>query len=209
MPRKPPPDPLPEAKVCESVVVVASGAVAAVMLPAFLFLVRRTFAPTVRVFLSAAARRFVTPYAVRVVTGLEPVLDLFEAPADLLVPHVEAVAGADLLVALPATANLLARAAHGLADDGPTAAILAASCPVLFVPAMNPAMWAKPAVRRNVARLRADGHHVLDPGPGFEVATMTPVVGAMPSFDEVLAAMTSLVPRAGRGARPRQARGRR
>src|SRR3990170_3191231 len=73
---------------------------------------------------------------------------------------------ADLVVVAPATADFLARAAHGRADDLLSACLLATSAPVLLVPAMNDRMWAHPAVARNVEQARALGYRVLDPDEG-------------------------------------------
>src|SRR5215475_10114360 len=82
------------------------------------------------------------------------------------VPHVRIGQEADLVVVAPATADLLARAAHGRADDLLTAALLTARCPVLFAPAMHTEMWEHPATRANVEVLRSRGAAVLDPASG-------------------------------------------
>ena len=82
------------------------------------------------------------------------------------VPHVRTGQQADLVVVAPATADLLARAAHGLADDLLTNTLLTARCPVLMVPAMHTEMWLHPATQANVATLRQRGVHVLDPASG-------------------------------------------
>jgi phosphopantothenoylcysteine decarboxylase/phosphopantothenate--cysteine ligase len=82
------------------------------------------------------------------------------------VPHVRIGQSADLVVVAPATADLLAKAAHGLADDLLTNTLLTARCPVVFAPAMHTEMWEHPATRANVATLRARGCHVIDPAEG-------------------------------------------
>ena len=82
------------------------------------------------------------------------------------VPHVHLGRGADLVVVAPATADLLARAAHGRADDLLTSTLLTAHCPVLMAPAMHTEMWEHPATRANVASLRSRGVVVLDPDSG-------------------------------------------
>ncbi len=82
------------------------------------------------------------------------------------VPHVRIGRSADLVVVAPATADLLARAAHGLADDLLTATLLTARCPVVFAPAMHTEMWEHPATRANVATLRERGAVVLEPAEG-------------------------------------------
>lgn len=87
--------------------------------------------------------------------------------------HVRLAAQADLTVVLPATANMLGQAAHGLASGLLSSTLLAVTQPVVFFPSMNKVMWERPAVRRNVALLRDDGHVVVDP-----VAVVGWVVGA-------------------------------
>lgn len=82
------------------------------------------------------------------------------------VDHVEAARGADLIVIAPATADLIARIRAGRADDLLTTTILAATCPVLIVPAMHTAMWENPATQNNIAQLREWGYHILEPADG-------------------------------------------
>lgn len=79
--------------------------------------------------------------------------------------HVRLATQADLLVVLPATANMLGQAAHGLASGLLSSTLLAVTQPVFFFPSMNKVMWERPAMRRNVALLREDGHIVVDPVP--------------------------------------------
>ena len=82
------------------------------------------------------------------------------------VPHVRIGQAADLVVVAPATADLLAKAAHGLADDLLTNTLLTARCPVVFAPAMHTEMWEHPATRANVATLRSRGALVIEPAEG-------------------------------------------
>jgi len=108
------------------------------------------------------------------------------------VPHVRIGQQADLLVVAPATADLLARAAHGLADDLLTNTLLTARCPVLMAPAMHTEMWQHPATRANVATLRSRGVHVLDPATGrLTGADSGP--GRLPEPAEILAEATRLL----------------
>jgi len=82
-------------------------------------------------------------------------------------PHIEAARRAELFCVAPATANILAKAACGLADDLLSTTLLAFDGPILMAPAMNEVMWRKPAVERNVAQLRADGVLFIDPEEGY------------------------------------------
>jgi phosphopantothenoylcysteine decarboxylase/phosphopantothenate--cysteine ligase len=82
-------------------------------------------------------------------------------------PHIELARQAELLCVAPATANFLAKAAHGVADDLLSTLVLSFTGPVLVAPAMNCEMWAKAAVQRNLGQLRDDGFHIVDPGEGW------------------------------------------
>lgn len=108
------------------------------------------------------------------------------------VPHVRIGQDADLVIVAPATADLLAKAATGQADDLLTATLLTASCPVVFAPAMHTEMWLHPATQANVATLRARGAHVIDPGSGRLTGADTGP-GRLPEPEELYAACLALV----------------
>jgi phosphopantothenoylcysteine decarboxylase/phosphopantothenate--cysteine ligase len=119
---------------------------------------------SVRVLPTAAALEFVGAATFEALSGQPVHTGVFSDVAS--VPHVKLGQEAELVVVAPATADLLARAAHGRADDLLTAALLTARCPVLFAPAMHTEMWEHPATRANVALLRARGTIVLEPASG-------------------------------------------
>jgi phosphopantothenoylcysteine decarboxylase / phosphopantothenate---cysteine ligase len=108
------------------------------------------------------------------------------------VPHVRIGKSADLVVVAPATADLLARAAHGLADDLLTNTLLTARCPVVFAPAMHTEMWEHPATQANVATLRARGAHVVDPAVGRLTGKDTGA-GRLPEPEQLYAACLAVV----------------
>ena len=114
--------------------------------------------------LTAAASRFVTPLTFQSLTGRPAPADLWSEEAHIL--HVGLADGADLLVVAPATADILAKLAHGLADDLLTVTALAARCPLLVAPAMDAGMFEHPAVQANLATLRARGATVIGPADG-------------------------------------------
>ncbi|MDQ1681287.1 MAG: phosphopantothenoylcysteine decarboxylase / phosphopantothenate---cysteine ligase [Frankiaceae bacterium] len=118
----------------------------------------------VRVVPTRAALEFVGAATWAALSGEPVATDVFEGVED--VPHVAVGRSADILVVAPATADLLARAAAGRADDLLTATLLTARCPIVFAPAMHTEMWDHPATRANVAVLRARGALVLDPAVG-------------------------------------------
>ncbi|MGF1469319.1 MAG: bifunctional phosphopantothenoylcysteine decarboxylase/phosphopantothenate--cysteine ligase CoaBC [Sandaracinaceae bacterium] len=118
-----------------------------------------------RVVLSRAGRRFVGPVTFAGLTGEPPVTDLWDPsyPGEI---HVDLADAADLVIVAPATADLLGKAALGLADDALTATLLCYDGPLLFAPAMHHRMWASEATQRNVARLVDDGADVVGPVEG-------------------------------------------
>jgi phosphopantothenoylcysteine decarboxylase/phosphopantothenate--cysteine ligase len=117
----------------------------------------------VRVVMTASAKHFMTPLSVATLSGQHVRDDLFSLTDESLIGHIELSRAADLVVVAPATANLLARMASGLADDLATTLLLATDKRTLVAPAMNVRMWTHPATTRNVGRLKADG--VLFVGP--------------------------------------------
>jgi len=120
----------------------------------------------VTVVMSPHAREFVTPLTFRTLSGRAVLTDLFDPQEPAAVEHVALAERAALVVVAPATANALARAALGLADDFLGTLLLAARCPVLYAPAMDGDMWQHPTVRAHVETLRARGATVLEPGHG-------------------------------------------
>jgi len=115
--------------------------------------------------------------------------------------HIELAARADLVIVAPASADLLAKAAAGAADDLLTTLLLCAECPVLVAPAMNAAMWTKPAVQRNVAQLAADGLTIIQPGTGW-LSCRQSGTGRMAEPEEIARIITdTLVDRPRRGSR--------
>ncbi len=120
----------------------------------------------VRVILTRGGREFVTPLTLASLAGDRVYEDLFSLTDEAEMGHIRLSREADLVVVAPATADLMAKMAHGHADDLATTALLATDKPVLVAPAMNPLMWDHPATHRNVARLREDGLAFVGPEGG-------------------------------------------
>src|SRR3954470_4123053 len=116
----------------------------------------------VSVVMTRSARRFIGPATFRALTGRPVVTDGFDRYFPLGA-HIELADRADLLCIAPASADILAKAACGLADDLLSTLLLSFTGPIVFVPAMNSAMWEKRPVQRNIETLRADGHRFVDP----------------------------------------------
>ena len=144
----------------------------------------------VRVVPTRAALEFVGRPTWEALSGQPVTTDVFEDVDQ--VAHVAVGQGAELVVVAPATADLLARAATGQADDLLTATLLVARCPVLLAPAMHTEMWQHPATVQNVATLRARGVHVLDPASGRLTGADTGP-GRLPEPEEIATAALALV----------------
>lgn len=121
----------------------------------------------VSVVMTAAAEKFIGPATFAALTNRPVHRDLFEPQEHHQGEHIGLARRAELIVVAPATANYLAKVAHGLADDLLSALALTATCPILLAPAMNSEMWNKPSVQRNVAQLEADGFSIIQPGSGW------------------------------------------
>jgi phosphopantothenoylcysteine decarboxylase/phosphopantothenate--cysteine ligase len=122
----------------------------------------------VTVVMTRAARKFVGPATFRALTGRPIASEVFERDRHPLGAHIELAETADLMVVAPASADFLAKTASGLADDLLSTLVLSFDGPLLVAPAMNTAMWEKPAVQRNVATLRGDGVHIVGPQEGWQ-----------------------------------------
>ena len=122
---------------------------------------------SVRCVLTAGGSRFVTEMALAALSENQVYTSLWDLKDEVEMGHIQLSRQADLIVVAPATADLLARMAGGLADDLATTVLLATDKPVLAVPAMNVRMWDHPATRRNVEQLRGDGIAVIDPHEGW------------------------------------------
>jgi phosphopantothenoylcysteine decarboxylase/phosphopantothenate--cysteine ligase len=139
--------------------------------------------------LTRNARKFVGAATFAALTGRPVACRSFDPAAFPLGAHIELAARADLVVVAPATADVLAKGAQGLADDLLTTLLLCAECPILYAPAMNSAMWARPAVQRNVERLAADGATIIPPGSGW-LSCRQQGEGRMAEPVEIVAAIT-------------------
>jgi phosphopantothenoylcysteine decarboxylase/phosphopantothenate--cysteine ligase len=144
---------------------------------------------SVRAVMTRSAHQFVTPLAVSALTGERVFAELFDLDDEQEIGHIRLSREADLIVVAPATADLLAKMANGLADDLASAVLLAADKPVLAAPAMNPRMWAHPATARNVARLAADGVSFVGPERGEMAESGEAGLGRLAEPPAILAAI--------------------
>ena len=120
----------------------------------------------VRAVMTKSAAEFVTPLSMAVMTEDQVYGHMFDLKEESEIGHIQLSRQADLIVVCPATANIVAKMAAGIADDLATTILLATDKPVLAVPAMNVRMWNHPATQRNLTQLRADGVHIMAPDEG-------------------------------------------
>jgi phosphopantothenoylcysteine decarboxylase/phosphopantothenate--cysteine ligase len=147
----------------------------------------------VRVVMTDAAQRFVTPLAAGALVGERVFTDLFDQAQEFDVGHIRLARECDLIIVAPATADLMAKAANGLANDLASAVLLATDKPVLMAPAMNPAMWTHAATRRNFERLSADGIRFVGPNSGEMAERGEAGVGRMAEPTEIRDAALALL----------------
>lgn len=120
----------------------------------------------VRVAMTTHAREFVTPLTFQTLSRNPVACDMFAEPGEWRPEHISLAEWAEFVLVAPATANILAKMAHGIADDLLSSVLLAARSPVAVAPAMNDGMWANPATQANVAALSARGIRIVSPGEG-------------------------------------------
>jgi phosphopantothenoylcysteine decarboxylase/phosphopantothenate--cysteine ligase len=146
----------------------------------------------VSVVMTAAAREFIGPATFAALTGRPVLENVFDEREHPLGAHIELARRGELLCIAPATANVLAKAASGLADDLLSTLLLSFTGPVLLAPAMNCEMWDKPAVQRNVAQLRSDGIQFVEPEEGW-LSCRQRGVGRMAAPEKIFNAIGELL----------------
>ena len=147
---------------------------------------------TVRCVITRAGEHFVTPLTLAALSENKVYTNLFDLKDEVEMGHIQLSREADLVVVAPATADLLAKMAAGIADDLATTLLLATDKPVLAAPAMNVRMWLHAATRRNVATLRGDGVTVMEPGEG-EMACGEYGPGRLPEPEAIKAAIDAVL----------------
>ncbi|MGM0481921.1 MAG: bifunctional phosphopantothenoylcysteine decarboxylase/phosphopantothenate--cysteine ligase CoaBC [Pseudomonadota bacterium] len=151
----------------KNIVVGISGGIAAYKTPDLVRRLREVGAH-VRVVSTRGAEAFVTPLSLQAVSGNPVSNDLLDPTAEAAMGHIELAKWADLILIAPASANLIARLAAGMADDLLTTIVLASSAPIALAPAMNQQMWAAPVVQENTERLAARGVAIWGPAAGSQ-----------------------------------------
>lgn len=168
----------------KNILVMVSGSVAAYKTATLIRLLVKSGAQ-VRVGMTKSAQEFITSKTLAILSGYEVLTDLFSDGKSSEVIHIEWAKWADIIFVVPATANLIGKIAHGLADDAVTATIMASSADKIISPAMNDVMLYNPSVTRNMATLSADGWLVVSPVTGF-LAEGYAAEGRLPEPSDIL-----------------------
>ena len=147
---------------------------------------------TVRVAMTKRACEFVQPLTFRALSGSHVIVDDYAPDNPDPIAHITFSQSVELLIVAPATANIIAKFANGVADDFLTSTYLACSAPVLIAPAMNTTMWKHPATQRNLRRLRDDGVHIIEPDAG-EMACGTIGPGRLSEPERIVAAALDIL----------------
>jgi len=167
------------------ILLIISGGIAAVKLPE---LIRRLTAQGARItpVLTQSGAQFVTPLSIAALARSKVFTELFDLTEEAQMGHIELSRAADLVLVAPATAQIMAKMAQGMADDLATTLLLATDTPVMIAPSMNVRMWQHPATQRNLKRLQEDGVQIIGPNDG-EMACGEYGPGRMAEVDEILA----------------------
>ena len=152
----------------------------------------KTAGHEIETVLTEAGRKFVTPLSIAALSGRPPHMNMFEAIEEAQMRHLALTRNADFVVIAPATADILAKLSHGIANDLASTLLLASAAPVLVAPAMNVKMWQHPATQRNIETLRGDGVAFVEPEDGL-LACGESGVGRLASVERIIIALSQLL----------------
>ncbi|AXY25816.1 bifunctional phosphopantothenoylcysteine decarboxylase/phosphopantothenate--cysteine ligase CoaBC [Suicoccus acidiformans] len=148
----------------------------------------------VRVAMTESAQAFITPLTLQTLTKHKVLVDTFDEDDPAVVQHIHLADWTDFAIVAPATANILGKMAHGIADDIVSSCLMATNVPTIVFPAMNTKMYDNPATQRNIAQLEADGKHIVQPATGF-LAEGYEGRGRLPDYDTLMEEVTAFVAR--------------
>jgi phosphopantothenoylcysteine decarboxylase/phosphopantothenate--cysteine ligase len=179
----------PAARVLRRIVLGITGGIAAYKAAELTrLLVKQNIA--VEVVMTPAAMQFITPMTLQALSGRPVLTDLWHSGTANAMGHIDLSRGADAILVAPASADFIAKLAHGLADDLLSTLCLARDCPLLVAPTMNVQMWNNAATQRNIAQLRSDGIEILGPASGSQACGEVGD-GRMIEPEEILAALVA------------------
>ena len=178
---------------CKNLLLGITGSIGAVNMPAYVQYLKNKFAENIFIMISNAAKNFVNSYSLEFISGHKIFENTFTPIDEFKVPHIQLPKLADLFLIMPATANIISKAANGIADDLITTAIVASSCPLVFVPSMNSIMWFNKIIQNNVRKLQECGYYVIEPSEGIEVSDSSRGFGAMPPLNLILENLVNII----------------
>jgi phosphopantothenoylcysteine decarboxylase/phosphopantothenate--cysteine ligase len=170
-----------------NILVIISGGIAAYKALEVIRLMKKSGA-SVRAILTAGGEKFITPLSVATLSEHPCYTDLWSLKDETEMGHIRLSREADIILVAPASANILAKMTHGIADDLATTTLLASDKPVIACPAMNPMMWAHPATQDNIATLKKRGVALIGPVAG-DTACGEVGMGRMAEPEDILAAL--------------------
>ncbi|MFC1587088.1 flavoprotein [Planctomycetota bacterium] len=144
------------------------------------------------VIMTENATRFITPLTLQTLSKNTVITNLWQPDQAGIPTHILLKDQAQLLAIVPATANIIAKAAHGLADDALSTILLSVTCPILWAPAMNTDMWHNLLVQKNIETLKSLGHHIVNPHEG-ELACGQAGIGKLAPIAEIQQKIQSLL----------------
>lgn len=172
----------------KNVLVGISGSIGAVEIQNYLAALRSTWGASVHVIMTESAASMLQSKTVNYFIDGNVFLKSTDSTDQFKIPHIHLTTWADLMVIIPASANIIGKVANGIADDLLSTAAMAAKCPVVFCPNMNEHMLNRPAMQRNMQQLKEDGYLIIEPGEeeAIQLSTGQKVQGAMPGFSQFI-----------------------
>lgn len=139
----------------------------------------------VHVIMTRAACEFVTPLTFQTLSGNEVHTEMFKTVDEFKIGHISLAERADAIIIAPATADIIAKMAHGICDELLTATVMSTTAPVVICPSMNTKMWEKPILQSNLSRLKEFGYKIVEPGIG-ELACGVEGKGRLPKLETII-----------------------
>lgn len=174
-------------RVCSKLLVGVSASIHCLQIHSYLLLFRESFADEIRVVMTPSSARMVDPKSIELYADDRVFIDFWDrSPTINRAAHIQLPRWADLFLILPATADIIGKAANGIADDLLSTAILSSPKPLALAPAMNPVMWKSKVVQRNIQTLKQDGHYVIPPESTVSVTSGEWDQGLSPSLETIL-----------------------
>ncbi len=177
----------------KQLLVCVTGAISATVTPVYIAQMRKRWNCAVQVFMTKNSKNFVTECALHAHSGQSVISDNFQLEGSMIVPHIKFSTEAEILLVMPATANIISKAAHGICDDLVSSTILARKKTIIFVPSMNENMWTNMILEENIAKLKRCGYHFIQPQDGIEVQGLIKSRGAMAVIDTIISEVENIL----------------